>query len=505
MQHSRGAVVWWPIAPYRKEMAKGNVARASSVRSGLAIGATLALGCAFAAPAAATSTTCQQSSSSVATVGSVGIGGYGDNFMMFNTWSDDSGQKAVVEPSSAQSFIGDWNGDGKDTLAIRNGAEITIYDDLAGTNATNKFLFWNPTDTVVSGDWDGDGKDSFGVVDGHHFYLRNQLGNGAPDYSFEFGRDGDLYLIGDWDGDGTDTLAAYQRNNFRFTNSQTAEGGAKPVTFGSDSDHVVAVGDWDGNGTDTPLLRDENTLAGANTYRAFNSWDPAAYDQPPANEFRAANVNNAVFAGDFDGNGSDTLGFRTFAYKAPKGDRAQVGQAGTSQLPTNANFRLRADAAAAWQQVIDLWGTQPNVTSAWRSFDVQRNLFVTRYEPSKTGGGDFCDVRKWEGVRYVRTSDLGPAAIPGTSNHGAGLSVDVSGWTGFDDPERLRFLDLARDFGWYDDEGCRVYEPWHLTYYPERDKGWSDWTPDSPIDESASKCPHQEKLPTVAPKECPYN
>jgi len=491
---------------YRKKMAKPVGTRVGFVRGGLAASAVLALGCAFAAPAAATSGSCPTTASGgVATVGSIGIGGYGDSYTMYNDWAGEEATTASVSPSSAQAFIGDWNGDGIDTLAIRNGAEMTIYDDLAGTNATQEFLFWGPDDTVISGDWNGDGKDSFGIVSGHHFYLRNDLGNGAPDYSFEFGDDGDLYLVGDWDGNGTDTIGAYRRNKFRLTNSPTASGDIVNVTFGTDSDHVVAVGDWDGNGTDTPLMRDENTLAGANTYRAYNGWDAVDYDHEPDLEFQAKNVNNAIFVGDFDGNGTDTPGLRTFAFKAPKGNRAQVGQASTSQLPTDANYRLRADAAAAWQQVIDLWGAQPNVTSAWRSFDVQRNLFVTRYEPAETGGGDFCDVRKWDGVRYVRTSDLGPAAIPGTSNHGAGLAVDVSGWTGFDDPERLRFLDLARDFGWYDDEGCRVYEPWHLTYYPDRDKGWSDWTPDSPIDESASKCPHQEKLPTVAPKECPYN
>lgn len=431
----------------------------------------------------------------------VGVGGYGDTYHLTDSWSGEPEEVLTLPAASDQAFIGDWDGDGKDTLAIRHGNQITLFDDVG--NPVDTIIYGADSDTIVSGDWDGDGKDSFGIKTGTHFDMRNALGDGAADYSYDFGGDGYLYLIGDWDGDGIDTLAIHQRNKFRLTNSQTAEGQTHNVVFGSDSDDVVAVGDWNGDGIDTPLMRDENTLADANTYRAYNSWDSTAYFAPPAYEYHTGNVNDTILSGDWNGDGTDTPGYRHYAFSI-KGTK-QVDEPNTAVIPQDAQYRLRADAESSLQQVIDLWGKEPTINSAWRSFETQRDIFVDRYTPGEHGGGDFCDVRTWNGTRYIRTSDLGPAAIPGTSNHGAGLAYDFGGWTGFDDPDRLRFLDLAGDFGWDDAEGCRVGEPWHLTYNPANDKGWSDWTPESPVRESASHCPHYEKLPTVAPSKCKYN
>ena len=65
------------------------------------------------------------------------------------------------------------------------------------------------------------------------------------------------------------------------------------------------------------------------------------------------------------------------------------------------------------------------------------------------------------------------AAIPGTSNHGWGLAVDVIDYGNvrqFDYPRRaLTFPILARH-GWTDAEGRgSIQEPWHLVYDPTRD------------------------------------
>jgi peptidoglycan hydrolase-like protein with peptidoglycan-binding domain len=43
-------------------------------------------------------------------------------------------------------------------------------------------------------------------------------------------------------------------------------------------------------------------------------------------------------------------------------------------------------------------------------------------------------------------------------------------FTSFNDTDRVRFLRLAAEHGWADDEGRLVNELWHITYYPSRDR-----------------------------------
>jgi len=156
-------------------------------------------------------------------------------------------------------------------------------------------------------------------------------------------------------------------------------------------------------------------------------------------------------------------------------------------------WQLRGDAASSLENIAQLWGSPIQLNSAYRSYETQRDIFLERYIPRKSGqgGGEFCDVKTWNGIQYVRISPEGSAAVPGTSNHGSGLAIDIGGFDGFGDQTRLRFLALARDFGWNDAEGCSVGEWWHLVYNPAKDKGKTNWTPTSPIDKSASNCPNQ--------------
>jgi len=186
---------------------------------------------------------------------------------------------------------------------------------------------------------------------------------------------------------------------------------------------------------------------------------------------------------------------------------SQIVQSQTTPVKGAPDVRLRADAAKSWARVIEKWGAALPITSGWRSVATQRAIFTARYTPAKTGGGQFCDARLWNGVRYVRTSPLGPAAVPGTSNHGAGTAVDVKGFTSFGAKQRLKFLALARDFGWSDADGCLIAEPWHLTYNPKNDKGSSAWKASDPIQKSASHCPDNTTKPSnvVPASACKYN
>src|SRR5690606_13425436 len=56
------------------------------------------------------------------------------------------------------------------------------------------------TDEVFIGDWDGDGTDSIAVRRGNMFYVSNAPRGGEADATFAYGRAGDRVLVGDWDG-----------------------------------------------------------------------------------------------------------------------------------------------------------------------------------------------------------------------------------------------------------------------------------------------------------------
>jgi hypothetical protein len=138
---------------------------------------------------------------------------------------------------------------------------------------------------------------------------------------------------------------------------------------------------------------------------------------------------------------------------------------------------LRTDAAQAWNRarrdVINQAGVMLTVRGWNRTLAEQQRFFLERYRPQATGTGTYGDVRWWRGVRYVRFGTAA-AAIPGTSNHGWGLAVDVVdyGTVGqFDYSRRARTFPILARHGWTDDEGRDpdTLEPWHLVYDPNRD------------------------------------
>ena len=57
------------------------------------------------------------------------------------------------------------------------------------------------------GDWDGDGRDTFAVRRGNAYYVKDSISDGPADRVVFYGRADDQVLVGDWDGDGRDTFA----------------------------------------------------------------------------------------------------------------------------------------------------------------------------------------------------------------------------------------------------------------------------------------------------------
>jgi len=143
-------------------------------------------------------------------------------------------------------------------------------------------------------------------------------------------------------------------------------------------------------------------------------------------------------------------------------------------------------------RVENAFGKRVLVSDSWREPNCgdgsnrycQTCIFIARYVLGNHAGkaGFTTDVRTWNGKPWTRKAGTAAAAVPGTSNHGGGVAIDAKTarsagdsrsdvvFTSFSDPDRLRWLAVAKDHGWADDEGKRVDEHWHMTYYPERDK-----------------------------------
>jgi len=81
-----------------------------------------------------------------------------------------------------------------------------VTNRLAGGDADRVVTYGRPGDDILVGDWDGDGRDTFAVRRGHTYYVKNRIAGGDADHVVRYGRSGDTTLVGDWDGDGRDTF-----------------------------------------------------------------------------------------------------------------------------------------------------------------------------------------------------------------------------------------------------------------------------------------------------------
>lgn len=130
-------------------------------------------------------------------------------------------------------LAGDFDGDGCDSLSIYRPSQSRIFviNALGSSNsglgaAEFDFVFGNPGDKPFVGDFNGDGIDTVGL---HRestglVYFRNSLTTGIAHSQFVYGDPGDLITAGDWDGDGADSVAVYRPSNglfyVKFDNTQ---------------------------------------------------------------------------------------------------------------------------------------------------------------------------------------------------------------------------------------------------------------------------------------------
>lgn len=107
-------------------------------------------------------------------------------------------------------------------------------------------------------------------------------------------------------------------------------------------------------------------------------------------------------------------------------------------FPKIGNAYLHSTAARCWNMMAAMFtaenpGYQLTVTSlgdAFRSYSIQYNVFFQRYTPTWsliTNGltNRTQNTRTFNGTKYYLRKGNAAVAVPGTSNHGWGLALDV--------------------------------------------------------------------------------
>jgi LAS superfamily LD-carboxypeptidase LdcB len=130
--------------------------------------------------------------------------------------------------------------------------------------------------------------------------------------------------------------------------------------------------------------------------------------------------------------------------------------------PLGLLHHLAADAYYAMRAAAVADGIRPfkptSRADTYRTYQEQVALFNARYTLTPLPGRP---SKVWDGRRYWQKPNTAVAAVPGTSNHGLGLAVDI--WSASGD--RLDWLEanaITYGFSWEFTSGA---EPWHLRYY----------------------------------------
>ncbi len=162
--------------------------------------------------------------------------------------------------------VADYDGDGKDDIAVtRGGTEASsplVFYILQSSNNTTRAQQWGTTgtDRFVRGDYDGDGKDDVAVYReaGGVWYISQSSNNALQSQQFGIGNFQDVPAAADYDGDGKTDLAVFRKSSSVWYISQSSNSAVQSVKFGLGTDTPTA-GDYDGDGrADISVFRPSN-------------------------------------------------------------------------------------------------------------------------------------------------------------------------------------------------------------------------------------------------------
>jgi hypothetical protein len=138
-------------------------------------------------------------------------------------------------PTMLMSTLGDFNGDGKDEIAVYSPGAISTWR-IKGVGV---FSFGTVGDIPVPGDYNGDGKDEIAVYSPGAISTWRIKGVGV----FSFGTVGDIPVPADYNGDGKDEIAVYSPGAISTWRIK----GVGVFSFGTVGD-IPVPGDYNGDG-----------------------------------------------------------------------------------------------------------------------------------------------------------------------------------------------------------------------------------------------------------------
>jgi hypothetical protein len=201
-------------------------------------------------------------------------------------------------------YSGDWDGDGRDNIAVRRGGTFYFDFNFDGVNdgiqsyGNGELMIDGKVDKYIIGDWDGDGRDNVGVVRGNQILLDINY-DGAADIIFAYGNgpSEDEYLVGKWNGGKIDHIAVRRGGGILmdFNNDGTAD---KTAGYGNGNADKYLIGDWNASGTDHFAVRRGNSILMNFEFDGGHNF---------AQGYGNGDSEDAYLVGDWDGDGKDNL------------------------------------------------------------------------------------------------------------------------------------------------------------------------------------------------------
>ena len=226
-------------------------------------------------------------------------GGQEFGFFLNDSWSGKANHEFMYGKFTDEVLIGDFDGDGTDSITVRRGNQYYINNAPHGGQAEKVISYGRPSDTVLVGDFNGDGTDTLAVRRGNVYHVKNTLTSGPADQIIGYGRPGDTVLVGNFDGQNGDSFTVRRGNTYYVKNTIASGNADQVIAYGKPTDTTL-TGDFNGDGTDTFAVRRGNAYHVKNTITGGPADFVQAYGR----------TSDEVYVGDWNGDNTDTLGVR---------------------------------------------------------------------------------------------------------------------------------------------------------------------------------------------------